>query len=152
MSLGHQPQRLDRGLDEEAHEAQLDAVLRLEGLLVLGAQGLDPGHVDLVEGGQQGRGLLGLHQALGDPAADGTHALRGVSVRAPGAAAAAAGPAAPAALEPALRRHVLLQHPSARPGARHLVGVDAALGHDPLRGGHDPLARRGRRRRGFRLR
>ena len=37
------------------------------------AQGLDPGHVDLVESGQQGRCLLRLHQTLGDAPADGTH-------------------------------------------------------------------------------
>src|SRR5450830_777928 len=61
------------GLDEEGHEAQLDAVLFLELVLVLVAQVDDRLHVDFVERGQNRVGRLRLHQALGDTGAQAAH-------------------------------------------------------------------------------
>src|SRR5690606_22246633 len=61
------------GLGEEAHEAQANVVRLLERLLVFFAQLHDGGHVHLVEGGEDGRGLLGADQALGDALADLAH-------------------------------------------------------------------------------
>ncbi len=52
--------------DEKGHETQLDAVLLDKGLLVAAAQCHDLRQVDLVEGGEHGRRVLGLHHALGD--------------------------------------------------------------------------------------
>ena len=69
---------IDR-LDEERHEAQADAVLLLERLLVAGAQVHDPRHVGFVEGGQDRGGLLGLDQALGDALAEAAHPLAGLA-------------------------------------------------------------------------
>ena len=66
-------ERLDRSLHEEAHEAELPPVLLDEGVLVLGADGLDRGEVHLVEGGQHGGGLLRLDQATGDGPAQRRH-------------------------------------------------------------------------------
>ena len=62
-----------RRLDEERHEAQLDAVLLLELVLVLVAQVHHRLHVDLVEGGQDRVGRLRLQQALGDARAQAGH-------------------------------------------------------------------------------
>jgi hypothetical protein len=47
-------QRGDGRLDEEAHEAQANAVCLLEALSVLLAQGHDRTHIDFIEGGQDG--------------------------------------------------------------------------------------------------
>ena len=66
-------QRFGGGLDEEAHEAEAHAVLLLEGLAHLLAHLLDLGQVHLVEGGEHGDAVLGLHQALGDALADAGH-------------------------------------------------------------------------------
>jgi hypothetical protein len=57
-------QGVDDGLGEEAHEAELHAVLLHEVVLVFRAQGHDGGHVDLVEGREHGGLVLGGDQAL----------------------------------------------------------------------------------------
>src|SRR5690606_3287813 len=60
-------ERLDRGLDEERHEALAHTVMcLLEEVLVLAAQGHDFMHVHFVEGGQHAHGRLRLDQALSD--------------------------------------------------------------------------------------
>jgi hypothetical protein len=62
-----------RRLDEEAHEAELDAVLLLKTLLHALAHLHDRGHVDLVKGGQDGVGALRLQQTLGHARAQAAH-------------------------------------------------------------------------------
>ena len=59
-------QRLHARLHEEAHEAELGAVLLLEGVLVAGAHRHHLGHVDLVEGGQHRGGVLRVLEAARD--------------------------------------------------------------------------------------
>ena len=66
-------ERVDDGFDEERHEAELDAVLRLEGVAVFGPQLLDCRHVDFVERREEGGLLLGADKPLGDAAADQAH-------------------------------------------------------------------------------
>ena len=77
-------QRVHRRLDEEAHEAELDAVLLLEALLVPVAQVDHRLHVDFVERGEDRGGRLRLHEALGDALAQARHrhALLGPRARA----------------------------------------------------------------------
>ena len=67
-------QRADRGLDEERRDAEADAVLLLERLLVPLAQRHHRGHVDFVEGAEHRRGALRLDQPLGDGRAPLRHA------------------------------------------------------------------------------
>src|SRR5262249_6236059 len=62
------------GLDEEAHEAEADAVLFLERLLVLRPQRQDGAHVGLVERRQDRGVLLRLEEAFRDALADRRHA------------------------------------------------------------------------------
>src|SRR3546814_11079179 len=57
-----------------SREAELHAVLLLEGLLVLLPQGHHRAHVALVEGGEHGRGVLRLLQAPRDGLAQPGHA------------------------------------------------------------------------------
>ena len=66
-------QRVHRRLHEEAHEAELDAVLLLEALLVAVAQLDHRLHVHFVERRQDRRGRLRLHEALGDARAQARH-------------------------------------------------------------------------------
>jgi hypothetical protein len=73
LTAGHLLQRVDDGLHEEGHEAELDAVLLHEVVLVFGAQGHDGGHVDLVEGGEHRGLVLGGDEALGDALAQRGH-------------------------------------------------------------------------------
>ena len=61
------------GFHEEAHEAQADTVFLLEFFLIFLAQRHHRLHVDLVEGRQDGVGLLGLQQALGHTLAQARH-------------------------------------------------------------------------------
>ena len=56
-------ERMHHGLGEKAHEAQLDAMLLLEQVLVLVAQVHHRLHVHLVEGGQHGGGVLRILEA-----------------------------------------------------------------------------------------
>jgi hypothetical protein len=58
-------QRVHHRLDEEGHEAELDAVLLFEAVLVILAQRHHRRHVHFVEGGEDRRRGLRLHQALG---------------------------------------------------------------------------------------
>jgi hypothetical protein len=66
-------ERMHDGLHEEAHEAELDAVLFLEALLVAVAQVDDRLHVHFVERGQDRGRRLRLHEPLGDPCAQPGH-------------------------------------------------------------------------------
>ena len=63
----------DGGLHEEAHEADLDAVLLLELLLEALAHFHHRRHVHFVEGGQDRVGRLRLHQAFGHARAQAAH-------------------------------------------------------------------------------
>ena len=65
---------LGAGLHEEAHEAELGAMLLLEDVLVAGAQSHHFAHVDLVEGRQHGGGVLGVLEAARDGLAQLGHA------------------------------------------------------------------------------
>ena len=66
---------MDGGLQKETHEAQLDPVLGLEGGLDFGAEGDEVGEIGLVKGGENGGGVLGADQAVGNFAAQGRHFL-----------------------------------------------------------------------------
>ena len=66
-------QRLHAGVHEEAHEAELHAVLLLEQVLVLVAQRHHRAHVDLVEGREHGGGVLRLLEAARDGLAQPRH-------------------------------------------------------------------------------
>ena len=67
---GDGPQGVDGGLDEEGHEAEFHPVLGLEDGLDLGAEGDELGEIGLVEGGEDGGGVLGADEAVGDFAAE----------------------------------------------------------------------------------
>jgi hypothetical protein len=73
LTTGKRFKRLDRGLDEEGHEAEAHVVGLLERVLVIGAQVHRRLEVDFVEGGQNGGVLLCLEQALGDARAQPGH-------------------------------------------------------------------------------
>ena len=64
---------MDRRLDEESHEPQLDAVLLFEAVLVAAAKLDDRRHVHFVERGEDRGGRLRLHQSLGDTLAQPRH-------------------------------------------------------------------------------
>ena len=76
LNCGHCLERVDDRLDEERHEAELDAVLFLERLLVLLAQREHRRHVDLVERRQQRGRVLRLDEPLGDGAPQQAHAAQ----------------------------------------------------------------------------
>ncbi len=67
-------ERLHAGAHEEAHEAELHAVLLLEQIAILRAQRHDVAHVDLVEGREHRGGVLCLFQPFGDGLAQPRHA------------------------------------------------------------------------------
>ena len=73
VDLGDLFQGVDAGFDEEGHEAQLDAVLFLELVLVGVAHLHDAGHVDLVVGRQHRGSVLRVLQAFGDGGAQAGH-------------------------------------------------------------------------------
>ena len=66
-------QRLDRGKNEHAHETEPGSVGRLELLAVIGAHLHHRRHVDLVEGGQHRRRVLGRLEACRDDLAKLRH-------------------------------------------------------------------------------
>ena len=66
-------QRMYRGFDKEAHEADLHAVFFFEFFLEALAHFHDWGHVDFVERGQNGVGRLGLQQTLGHAGTQAAH-------------------------------------------------------------------------------
>ena len=68
-------QRLHRSDGKYRHKAQADAVLLFEVFLPLLAQIHGGAHVDLVKGGQDRGGVLGLDEALCDALAQGAHAF-----------------------------------------------------------------------------
>lgn len=67
------PHGEDTGAGERAHEAKLNASLLQDLVLVELAELHQGGHVNLVEGGQGGGGVLGLLQALSDSQAHAVH-------------------------------------------------------------------------------
>jgi len=73
VQLRHVLERVDCRFHKERHEAELYAVLLFVLFAMLGPQGYDFGHIDFVECGQQGGGMLRFDQALGNPAANGAH-------------------------------------------------------------------------------
>ena len=107
-------QRVGRGLGEEAHEAQLDAVGLLEAFAQLLAHGHHLAQVHLVEGGEHGDGVLGLHHAFGDALADAghRHALLGTG----------------AAADLDVVDHVFLGHAATAAGAGDIGRVDVVAG------------------------
>ena len=113
MTAGKALERLDRGLHEEAHEAELHAVLLLELLAVLLAQAHHLRHVDLVEGREDRGGVLGLEQALGDALAQRRHLHALFAAGAGGGVER--GARAFAAAPSALLEHVFLHHPALTP-------------------------------------
>ena len=73
VDRGNDVERVDDGLHEERHEAELDLVLLDEAVLELGAQRHDVGEIDLVEGGEVRGLLLRGEQARGDLLAQRRH-------------------------------------------------------------------------------
>ena len=73
MTDGHVLGGERAGLHEEAHEAEADAVLLLEQILVAGAGVDHRRHVDVVERRQHRRGVLRFLEALGDRLAKPRH-------------------------------------------------------------------------------
>ena len=69
----HVFERLGDGFDEKGHEAELHAVLFQEILLHAFPELHDGGHIDLVEGGEDGGGLLGIDEMGRDLAAQHRH-------------------------------------------------------------------------------
>ena len=67
----------DDGFDEERHEAEFDAIFGEEAVLKFFAHVHDSGHVTLIEGGEDGGGLLGADELVGDFAAQGCHFFPG---------------------------------------------------------------------------
>ncbi len=165
------------GAGEEGHEPQGDPVALLEGVPPPGAQLHHRREVDLVEGGQQRRRLLGLHQAPGDGQAPAGEALPLLGPggrparRAPRGRRGAAGAGGRTGrrrggdrsrgrrckvrrdgrgVAPDVAQHVLLHHPPPRAAAGDATGVDAVLlGQAPGHRRHvRRLLRRARRCRG----
>ena len=118
-------QRLDRGLHEERHEAELHAVLLLELVLVARAQFLHGRQVHLVEGGQQRLRRLRLHQALGDARAQARHRHALLGARAGGSDVAAG--AAAAAWRPGPARPCLPRWPTTSDLVRRPSRPEAAI-------------------------
>ena len=150
----------DAGAHEEAHEAELDAVLLLEQLLVLVAHVHHRAHVDLVEGRQHGGGVLRLLQPPRDGLAQPRHLhallARGVVGRRRrahlhGAAVWATGVGCRGgALD--RRHHVALGDPAVLAGARRRSTGSMPLSAAILRTeGASGISRLGRRRRARRL-
>ncbi len=168
-------ERLDHGLHEEGHHAQLDAVPGLELLLHAAAQAADRAHVHLVEGGEQGGRLLRVDEVLRQLLAQGGHGhalfhsgacswrrkrlspgSRRGRLRGPGQGARARAwrrggrCCRGRCLEVA--QHVLLEHAAAGPAAGHRARGEALLGHQPLGGRHHGCRTRPRGRGGGRCR
>src|SRR5205823_1640953 len=141
---------LDARLDEERREAQPDAVLLLELVLVLRPQGHDGGQVGLVEGGERGGRLLRLDEAGGDPLADRAHPLAGLALAGRGGGGGrgrGGGGAVAAGARCRTGEDVFLRDPPAAAGAGELARVDALRrGEDAGRRGHGRLPRGGGRR------
>ncbi len=77
---GNRFEGVDGGLEKEAHEAEFDAVLGLEGGLNFGAKGDEIGEVGFVEGGEDSGGVLGTDESIGDFAAEGGHLFASLAV------------------------------------------------------------------------
>ena len=67
-------QRLHAGLDEEPHQAELDAVLLLERIAIFAPELHHRAHIHVVERGEHGGGVLRFLQPLGDGLAKPRHA------------------------------------------------------------------------------
>jgi len=133
------------GLDEEAHEAQLDTVGLLEFFLVGLAQGHHGGHVHFVERGQDGVGGLRLQQTLGDAGtqtghghallgtlAQGHGSGRGGNLRQCGGRRASGDGGAGGHGG----QHVTLGDAAVLAGASHGTGGQVVVGHQLGRSGH----------------
>src|SRR5271165_3309895 len=137
----HLLQGLDHRLHEERHETKLHPVPLDEVLLVPRAELHDGGHVDLVEGREQGGLVLRGDEALADalaqlgelpPGLAGAGRRLGARPRVPGAGGRLAG-----------REHVGLGHAAALSRAGDRRRVDAGLVRKPAhRGGHHDRGRR----------
>ena len=82
LTAGKRRRGLHRRLGEERHEAEAHPVPALEALLVPGAKRDHRLHVDLVEGGQDGGGVLRLDETLRDPPAQPRHRLAALAAMA----------------------------------------------------------------------
>ena len=141
VDRGHLLQGVHDRLGEEGHEAELDAVLLHEVLLVPGPQRHHGRHVDLVEGGEERGGLLDRDEALGDALAKRRHraprlprGLRARPRRFPPQPWRRRAPRRGAGAVAAASQHVALRHPAGLPGAGDGGGVDAGLRGDPADG------------------
>ena len=139
--------RLDGGLHEEGHEAELDSVFLEEFLTVAFAQLHDRGHVDLVEGGEHRRLRLGLDKALGDLATQRRHPLAGGATGARGNLHGRGGRGGRSrgdrshgldrGLTGERREHVALGDAAGFAGAFEGGGVEAGLRGEAADGGRD---------------
>ena len=122
-------ERMHAGLHEEAHEAELHAVLLLEALLVMRAQVHHRAHVHLVERGEHGRRVLRLLQAPRDglPQPRHAHALFARRIaRRRGRSHADGSRRRCHACD--RRQQVALHHTAVLAAARYARGIDAGLG------------------------
>ena len=71
VDLGDGFEGFGDGLDEEGHEAELDPVAGDEAVLEELTEIHDLRHVDLIEGGEDGGGVLRVDEVGGDFAAEG---------------------------------------------------------------------------------
>jgi hypothetical protein len=149
-------QRVHGGLDEEAHEAELDAELLLEALLVAAAQLDHRLHVDFVERRQDGRRRLRLHPPLGDARAQPRHrhALLGARALDRGCRGVRRARGRRRRCRRRLHRSrldrgqdVSLGDATAAAGSAHAGGCDILLGHQLARRGQCGGARAAGRRR-----
>ncbi len=144
---GHFLEGLDRGLDEEGHEAELHPVFLEEFLAVPLAQLHHGRHVHLVEGGEHGGLGLGLDEALGDLPAERRHPLArraagaGGDLDGGGRGGGDGGRGRGDRLDRRLTgeggEHVALGDAPGLAGAFEGGGVEAGLGGDPADGGRD---------------
>src|SRR5260221_9254018 len=127
---------MDYGLHEEGHEAELDAVLLLEALLVVLAKRHHRTHVYFIEGGEDRRGGLRLDQPLRDALAQPRH--RHALLRAPGKQLVdvdRGGRLLQRGLWSGLLNHIRFGNPAIPPRALYLSCIDAFLRSDLLRRG-----------------
>ncbi len=124
---GHELQGVYGGFDEERHQAQLGPVLFLEGGAELAPQGHHGRHIDLVEGGQERGGLLGLEQTCGDAPAEQAHGDYFFL--------AAGGGRGRRCFD--VPKDVLFEQPAAGAGGGDLVGLEVVLGQEAACGRHN---------------
>ena len=165
VDRGHVAQRQHRGLGEEAHEAEADAVLLLEQVLVAVARAaITARHVDIVERGQHRGGVLRFLEAAwrsSGAAGSSGRALRWrspVALAAVGCAGAAAGVRGGSSgcwrgwrwLGLGGGEDVVLGQAAVLAGALDLRRVEMMLEHDAADRGRQRQVRRDRARRAAR--